>query len=662
MNNAPIMQYIHVKLLNGFTQSLTYAVPPSLQTNLIGSIVKVPLKERLVWAYVIAQTDTLPVSVSFTIKTMHSLEPFPNDDIYKQFLAQLAYYYAVTPMHFIKRIAAFIMQKEQDELLLTMPTQTKTCNAVSLTQEQQNIVDAVEPSLAGGIFTPTLIHGVTGSGKTEIYKQLILKTIAHGKSIILLLPEVSLALHFEHILKATIGDQVTIMSFHSATKAKEKKMLWQMLLAQKPLLIIGVHIPIILPIAQLGLIIIDEEHETGYQEKKHPKINTKEAALLRAQLYKIPIILGSATPSIATLHTAKTKGWQIFNLHKRFAGKFPEIQIALLTNKERRSNFWITQRLHAAIVDRLAKKEQIILFLNRRGYSFFVQCKECSFIFECSACSVSLTLHENNQLTCHYCGYTQHLPTQCSSCKKNDLLKKGIGTQQVVTIIQQLFPHARIGRADLDVTSKKKLWQETMSSFTQGNLDILIGTQTITKGFHFPNVTLVGILWADLNLHFPMYNAAETSLQQLIQVAGRAGRERPDSTVIIQTMMNHPIFNYVHEIDYLKFYEYELRNRSLVQYPPLIRLVEIELKNTQENILENDANALATNLMRNIVHNKLEITLLGPAKPPVSKIKNTYARKIYLKSNSLNALIAVFKSIDQSQFSSAIFFTPNPSN
>src|ERR1700733_6756388 len=258
------MQYIHVKLLNGFTQSLTYAVPPDLQKNLVGSIVKVPLKERLVWAYVVAQTDTLP-AVSFTIKTMHSLEPFPGDDIYKQFLAQLAYYYTVTPLHFIKRLAAFITQKEQEELFA--PTTTAAPHPVMLTHEQQAIVDALESALTHAAFAPALIHGVTGSGKTEIYKQLITKTIAQGKTVILLLPEVSLAVHFEQILKASIGHAVSIMSFHSATKAKEKKLLWQALLAQQPLLIIGVHIPIMLPIAKLGLIIIDEEHDPGYQEK-----------------------------------------------------------------------------------------------------------------------------------------------------------------------------------------------------------------------------------------------------------------------------------------------------------------------------------------------------------------------------------------------------------
>ena len=488
------MHYIHVKLLNGFPQPLTYAVPPEQQENLVGVVVKVPLKDRLVSAYVFAQTEKLESIPKFTIKPMHSREPFPADGHYQQFLAQLSEYYQVDPLHFVKRIRQFVNQEEPEAVLA--PTNSESFGKpVILTEEQENIVATIAPTIGARIFTPALLHGVTGSGKTEVYKQLIIKTHAQQKTTLLLLPEVSLALRFEQILKAQLPSDIPIIGFHSGTKIKEKRMLWQSLLEQKPILIVGVHIPILLPIANLGLIIVDEEHETGYQEKKHPKVNTKEAALLRAQLTKIPILLGSATPSIQSLHLTQTKKWNFFSLSKRFAGAFPTIKTVLLTNKERRPNFWITKELQKAIADRLLKKEQTIIFLNRRGYSFFVQCKECSFIFECSSCSVSLTLHNNNELACHYCTRSQQLPTACPTCKKNELLKKGIGTQQVVTILEQLFPNAKIGRADMDVSSKKKLWEQTMQEFENGTIDILVGTQTITKGFHFPNVTLVGILW-----------------------------------------------------------------------------------------------------------------------------------------------------------------------
>ncbi len=655
------MQYIHVKLLNGFTQPLTYVVPLKYQKNLIGSIVKVPLKNKFVSAYVFAQSDVLNEVPTFTLKEMASIEAFPEDVNYKQFIRQLSDYYQVDSLHFIKRVRQFVNQSEPEPVINILQKEVFGPSVI-LTDEQQLIVNTLSPAIGNHLFTPALLHGVTGSGKTEVYKQLIITTITQQKTAILLLPEVSLALRFEQILKQQLPPDISIISFHSGTRVAQKRLLWQALLEKKPLLIVGVHIPILLPIANLGLIIVDEEHEVGYQEKKHPKVNTKEAALMRAQIAKIPILLGSATPSIQTLYTAQTKKWHFFKLSKRFAGEFPHIKTVLLTNKERRANFWITKELADAIADRIAKKEQTIIFINRRGYSFFVQCKSCSFIFECSTCSVSLTLHNNNELTCHYCGRCQQLPSACSSCKKNELLKKGIGTQQVVTILEQLFPQARIGRADMDVSSKKQLWQETMQAFEDGSIDILVGTQTITKGFHFPNVTLVGILWADLNLHFPIYNAAETSLQQLIQVAGRAGRARAGSQVIVQTMMQHPIFNYLNETDYLKFFDYEIKNRTAVRYPPTIRLVEIELKNTNEDRIEQESFELITVLMSIIQKNNYEITALGPAKPPVAKIKNTYSRKIYLKGAPMSHLIQLYKRVDKSQFESQIFFTPNPNN
>jgi len=320
----------------------------------------------------------------------------------------------------------------------------------------------------------------------------------------------------------------------------------------------------ILPIANLGLVIVDEEHESGYQEKKHPKINTKDAAIIRSNMTGCPIILGSATPSISSLFNVKTKKWKFFQLKKRFAGTFPKIRTVFLNTKKFRKNFWISKELEDAIREKIASKEQVIIFLNRRGFSFFVQCKNCSFIFQCQNCSVSLTLHKDKRLTCHYCQYAIFQPERCPECKKHEkqFIKKGIGTQQVVTIIEELFPAAKIARADLDTTIRKKLWSQTIHDFEQGNIDILVGTQTITKGFHFPNVTLVGILWADLNLHFPIFNATETTLQQLIQVAGRAGRQHNESEVIVQTMSNHPVFNYLNETDYLKFYSSEIEKKE----------------------------------------------------------------------------------------------------
>lgn len=647
--------FIKVKLLNGFREPLWYQKPSEWHDeSLLGTIVRVPLRTQHVPALVLKEQTGKP-QVPFAIKYAESIEPVPSDQTFNSFIKQLSAYYQINPLFLLKRIRSFVHQTHQNVPEKEYPH--KEIKAVSLTDEQQRVVDFITPKIINPEYTPTVIHGVTGSGKTEIYKQLIQTALAQHKNALLLLPEVTLAIEFESRLRAELPNTMPIFSFHSGTSIKNKRVLWQNLLENKPMLIIGVHIPVLLPIPQLGIIIVDEEHEVGYQEKKHPKINSKEAALLRAKLNNIPIVLGSATPSFATLHNIKKRGWHFFELRKRFAGKLPTIQTVFLSDKKQRKNFWISKKLSDAIKDRLEKKEQIIIFINRRGYSFFVQCKECSYIPACPSCSVSLTLHSDDMLNCHYCQYALKHPDICPQCKKDRFIKKGIGTQQAVSILEELYPQARIARADMDTTQKKKLWQQTMQGFASGEIDILVGTQTITKGYHFPNVTLVGILWADLNLHFPIYNAAETTLQQLIQVAGRAGRQTDESLVIVQAMQDHSIFQFLNEVDYLKFYTQEIESRSMIGYPPCNRLVEIELKYGNEATIEKEAHDLLAGML---AKNSKTVQILGPAKPPVHKIKNMFSRKIYLKSENIQDMIELFRSIDQHNYMSSIFFCPNP--
>ena len=657
--------FIQVKLLNGFKQFLTYSVPTTWPAiPLEGLLVRVPLKEQFVPALVIKQMPVLDEPITFIIKSAHSIEQLPDDQHYQTLIAQLASYYQIEKSVFIKRIYHFIENHEQEEIPLITEREIQAHQITLLTDEQQTVVDFITPAITNHSYCPTLLHGVTASGKTEIYKRLIMHAHAQRKTTILLLPEVTLAVQFQAIMRTQLPAEIIIMPFHSATTLKQKRALWHALMHNQPVLIIGVHLPILLPIVNLGLIIVDEEHEVGYQEKKHPKINSKEAALMRAKLAGIPILLGSATPSITSLYNVKQKGWHFFQLKKRFAGAFPTVKTVLLPDKKQRRSFWISQELEAAIKSRLAKKEQTILFLNRRGFSFFVQCKACSYVFECKNCSVSLTLHENDRLSCHYCGIYKQVPPACPTCKaaSSEFIKKGVGTQQLVTILKKLFPQARIERADLEVSSRKKVWQELITDMLNGKIDILVGTQTITKGFHFPGVTLVGIIWADLNLHFPFFNAAETTLQQLIQVAGRAGRQRMESQVIVQTMIDHPIFSYLNEIDYPHFYEYEIELRQQVSYPPFIRLAQIELKHHLAIVLEKEATALVDWLLATDTAKKYNVTILGPAKPPVYKINKLETRTIYLKCTSIGPILHLYNQINHHTYKSFLYFTPNPTN
>ncbi|MBP6869379.1 primosomal protein N' [Candidatus Babeliales bacterium] len=648
--------FITVRLLNNFSQELTYAVPADLQKLVYrGTLVQVPLQKRLESAIVIGIENSGTI-YPFKIRPIDSIFPFPADTTYRQFATQLAAFHQIDALYLFKRVKNFLVEAEDEKEIELVPDIAIEDKKVTLTDEQIAAYESIMQDIQAERYQVSLLHGVTGSGKTEVYKKLFTSVLAQGKSAILLLPEVGLAVQFEKLLRFQLP-QVEIFGFHSGTTIKQKRALWQALLQQKACIIVGVHLPVFLPIANLGIIIVDEEHDPGYQEKSHPKIHSRNAALLKASLMKIPVVLGSATPSISSLYNVEHRSWKLLHLKNRFAGQFPKVQVVSLSDKKERKNFWISAELYVAIQQQLIKKEQTIIFINRRGYSFFVQCVPCSYIFSCTNCSVSLTLHEDGRLICHYCNFTLKTHEFCPDCKGKDFLKKGIGTQQVVTILQRLFPSAKIERADLDTTTKKAAWQKTVQDFYDKKIDILVGTQSITKGYHFPHVTLVGILWADVNLHFPMYNAAETTLQQLIQVAGRAGRQSENSKVIVQTMTPHAVFNFINEIDYLKFYSSEMGKRKEVGYPPAKHIAEIEIRHTDQKTVEKDADALADFL---IDHASLDILVLGPVPAVIYRVQKTYCQKIFLKSLDRTSMIHLFAACKQQTWKSAIFFTIDP--
>ena len=649
--------YITVRLLTNFSKPLTYGVPKQLQSGIdCGVLVQVPLQNRITPAIVISFT-TDQCNYSFKVRNIDSIFPFPKDPCYKKFIETLSLFHQIESLDFYKRLKSFLFQKEVAQKV-EQESEKKEQEKIVLTDEQKKACDAILPDIIDAQYKVTVLHGVTGSGKTEVYKKLFFEATSQGKTALFLLPEVSLAMQFEKILSSQMQD-VAIFGFHSATTVKQKRLLWQALLKNQPAIIVGVHLPVLLPVANLGLIVVDEEHDSGYQEKKHPKIHSRNAAILKAQSAGIPVVLGSATPSISSLWNVKKKGWRLQQLKNRFSGQFPTVQVVSISDKKERKNFWISTELYNAIKQQLAKKEQTIVFINRRGFSFFVQCKSCSFIFSCNNCSVSLTLHDNQGLVCHYCGFNQMMQSACSDCGGKEFLKKGIGTQQVVSILNKIFPQAIIERADLDTTSKKRAWQETVEDFQQQKIDILVGTQSITKGYHFPKVTLVGVLWADLNLHFPIYNAAETTLQQLIQVAGRAGRQSPESKVIVQTMTHHDIFDFVSEKDYLKFYDSEVKKREEVGYPPVKHIAEIEIRNENQNQVESDADLCVDRLM-DIAGE--EILVLGPVPAVVYRVKKTFSQKIFLKSMNRKNMIHAFEKLEKSDMKSSIFFTIDPVN
>lgn len=661
--------FVQVKLLNGFERPLLYHVPESLKQKITkNSIINVPLRNNVYKALVLQTLSYLNKAPTFSIKDIKSIDPFPKDQTYHAFIKQLSQYSFSEPLAFYQRIRHSIdenplsvepLLKEQHNLLKALP---------KLTDEQEAVVQHVNPFINNAQFKVTVLQGVTGSGKTEVYKRLIQSCIEKNKSVILMIPEVSLSLQFERLLQKQLP-LISILGFHSASKPSEKRTVWAKLCNEEPLVIIGVHQPILLPIANLGLILVDEEHEQGFQEKKHPKINSRDIAILRSQNNNIPILLGSATPSLATLANIEHKGWSHFLLKKRFSGSFPLItKVSLISKdkKDKRRFFWITKELELAITDSLSRKEQVIIYLNRRGYNFFTLCKQCSHTFTCTQCSVNLTPHTEKMLStpllrCHYCDFQMPQPNNCPSCQASakNFLRKGVGTQQIVEILQQLFPQAVIARADLDTTRKKKLWADTVEQFSSGDIDILVGTKTITKGYHFPNVTLVGIIWADLNVHMPVYNAGESSLQQLIQVAGRTGRGKKASRVVMQVMQEHPIFDFIDETTYPEFAKQELSMRKTYHYPPYNRMLTIEIRHAEKAIVEKDAATIATALRTKSKMENITARIMGPALPPVSRIKNSEIRHIIIKSPNFRQATLLLRSIKKYQTSSSVFIIPN---
>lgn len=664
-----VTMLITVRLCNGFATALTYSVPQEFSHEIKpGRIVRVPLKQRIERALVQTIT-TEPLVTSYQIRPILSLEPISNDPLHYTFLEQLAAYYALDPFVLHSRIYQPESTKTSQPEDIVSIAEEQSSQKWILTPEQEDIVAQERQFLQNSAFHPTLLHGVTGSGKTAVYCALLREAYHLSKTALLLLPEVSLARACAQLLRTQLPPEYTLHEYHSATTVRQKRALWNDILASKPFILLGVHLPILLPLPHLGLIIVDEEHDPGYQEKKHPHINTKEAALLRARHYHIPIMLGSATPSINSWHIAHSKAWPIYRLTQRFAGAFPTITHVRIKKEQQKNGspdlFWISKTLRIALEEQLKKGEQAIVFLNRRGIHKFVQCPTCAHIFSCSACSVSLTLHADHQLICHYCGIQQHIPHCCPTCntKQAEFVKQGIGTQRIVALLQELFPHARIARADTD-SRKQKSWQDIITRMQQQQIDILVGTQTITKGYHFPHVTLVGVVWAESNLSLPFYTAPETTLQQLLQVAGRAGRATQQSRVIIQSYIAHPVFKYMNETHYERFYQYEIEHRRELHYPPYVRLSEIEFQSSHEAQLDHETNLIVDSLRALITRHKWEVTLLGPALPPVHKIKHRSIRKLYLKSTSINTHITLFhatqKWLRERASKTSAFFTPNP--
>lgn len=517
---------------------------------------------------------------------------------------------------------------------------------ITFTQEQQYAVDRFWEDYEKGRYGTYLIHGVTGSGKTEVYIEMIRRVVLRGRQAIVLIPEI--ALTFQTVMRfyRCFGDRVSIM--HSRLSAGERYD--QMMRAKEGNIdvMIGPRSALFTPFPNLGLVVIDEEHENTYKSEQVPRFHARETAIARAEMEQASVVLGSATPSLEAMYRARAGSYRLLELKNRSGQQeLAQVHTVDLRKELKDGNRSILSiRLQELMEDRLEKKEQIMLFLNRRGYAGFVSCRECGYVAKCPHCDVSLSSHRNKKLVCHYCGYEEEKNDACPECGSRHIGEFRAGTQQIEDIVKARFPEARVLRMDMDTTREKDGHEKILAAFANEEADVLVGTQMIVKGHDFPNVTLVGILAADMSLYADDYRAGERTFQLLAQAAGRAGRGQKKGEAVIQTYSpEHYAIVTAAAQDYGAFYEEEIRYRELMGYPPVENLLAVLVSCRDEALLETGCRYLREYALR--VKGREQVELIGPASPGIGKINDIYRKVLYLKTKRYDTLVTMKNRLEQ---------------
>ena len=520
-----------------------------------------------------------------------------------------------------------IEEHEVGRLNTSLPPRMENIKPLNRAQSEahENIVQQMQSH------DVTLLHGVTSSGKTEIYIHLISEALDRDEQVLYLLPEIALTVQMMQRLRDIFGSRLGI--YHSKYSDAERVEIWQKQLSPEPYdVILGARSAVFLPFKRLGLVIIDEEHETSFkQQDPAPRYHARSAAIILAQIYRAKTLLGTATPAIETYNNAREGKYGLVTLIKRYKDiKLPEIEIVDTKDLRRRKMMsgFFSPRLISAIRTALSESKQVILFQNRRGFAPMIECPICGWVPKCPNCDVSLTHHKSTDIiTCHYCGYTTRLPEKCPNCESNEIRGRGYGTEKVEDAVSELFPETRIARMDLDTTRSRNAYEKLISDFATGRTNLLIGTQMVSKGLDFDNVSVVGILDADSIMNYPDFRAHELAFAMMSQVSGRAGRKGKQGLVILQTKSPElPLIRQLMEADYSSFFADQLSERRKFHYPPFYRLIYIYLKHRNENTVNSAALELGSRL-REILGSRV----LGPDKPAVARIKTLFIRKIVLK-------------------------------
>ncbi|WP_210363771.1 primosomal protein N' [Bacillus sp. REN3] len=516
--------------------------------------------------------------------------------------------------------------------------------ALILTDEQEKAISPILSSIEEGRHEVFLLYGVTGSGKTEVYLQSIQEVLDKGKEAIVLVPEISLTPQMVTRFKERFGENVAVM--HSGLSAGEKYDEWRKIQRQEVKVVVGARSAIFAPFENLGIIIIDEEHETSYKQEENPRYHARDVAIQRAKTYNCPVVLGSATPSLESFARAKKGRYTLLSLPRRMNNQpLPTVEIVDMREELRSGNrSMFSVKLFEKLKDRLERKEQTVLFLNKRGHSSFVMCRDCGYVMNCPHCDITLTYHRyTEKMKCHYCGFEDQVPVICPECNSEHIRYFGTGTQKVEEELNRLLPEAKVIRMDVDTTGRKGSHEKLLSAFQEGQADILLGTQMIAKGLDFPNITLVGVLSADTMLHLPDFRASEKTFQLLTQVSGRAGRHKLAGEVVIQTYTpEHYSVELAGTQDYERFYQQEMLVRKVRQYPPFYYLSLVTVSHEElmkvVAVTEKTAKYLSSKLSKQSV-------VLGPVASPIPRINDRYRYQCLIKYKKEPELNSALKAI-----------------
>lgn len=634
---------------------LTYLQNDEFQVKR-GQIVNVNLGKRNVKAVVIqtlddVRTETQKNNKKFNLKKIVSIdEELPElKDPFLKWIEWVSNYYAY-PLGQVAQLCFPPLRKAKQVRASKRPSVVPTVAKRSehdLTEEQKNCLDAIKKH---SDFSVHLVHGVTGSGKTEIYLNLFEKNLLEGKKGLFLVPEISLTPQLVHRFAERFGDQIAVL--HSQLTDRERTNQWWDMITGDKKILVGARSALFCPVEDVGLIVIDEEHEASYKQDEKLKYNGRDAAIMLAKYLNCPIVLGSATPSLETWKNAQDKKFHLHQLKSRVENRpLPEIKIVdmrLEKDLEKKSiekPFWLSQQLYNEIKIKLENKEQTALLLNRRGMANLVFCPSCGYTAECPNCDISLTLHAQSHLVCHYCDYHENFKVKCTDCKEGEFIPMGLGTEKVEEDLKKLFPEAQIARADRDEINSRLELEELIQKMETSEIDILIGTQMIAKGLDFPNLKLVGLLLADVGFNLPDFRSSERSFQLITQMSGRSGRhtkiDESPGQVFIQTYnTSHDSLEFVQKHDFEGFAKNELNHRQQLNYPPFHKMAAIKIQSLSLDKVKQTCSMLAqrAHIAKEKYQTYKDIEVLGPAQAPMAKLRNQFRYHLILKHSQAHLL------------------------